>query len=117
MPLLSKHTRIAPPPKGAFSRISGWRSSVAFLCLVCFLGLYSLHAVRPDKNPGAHHGKYQKVQVERLDNLNLPKVELEPVAIGLIQTYLQPITSQFDGVPGTPLFRDHPSRAPPSLHS
>lgn len=117
MSLSSKRTRIAPPPKGNLSRTSGWRSSVAFLCLVCFLGLYSLHAVRPDRNPGTHHGKYQKVQVERLDNLNLPKVELEPVAIGLIQTFLQPITSLSDEIPATPLFRDHPSRAPPSLHS
>lgn len=117
MSLPPKRTRIASAPRGTSSRISGWRSSVAFLCLVCFLGLYSLHAVRPDKNPGPHHGKYQKVQVERLDNLNLPKVELEPVAIGLTKTYLQPITSQFEGVPGTPLFWDHPSRAPPSLHS
>jgi hypothetical protein len=79
--------------------------------------MYSVHAMRSDKNPGGHHGKYQKVQVERLDNLSMPGVTLEPVAIVLIDLYLQPIASQSDRIPGTPLFRDHPTRAPPSLHS
>jgi hypothetical protein len=116
MCLSSRDPQIAPPRRRAATRGSGWHSFIAFTCLVSFLGLYTLHAVRSDQSPGVHHGKYQKVQVERLDNLSLPGVTLEPVAIGLIDSYLQPIVSQFDRVPGTLLFRDHPTRAPPSLH-
>lgn len=96
------------------ARRLGWRALLAFACLATFIGLQTARAGHLDSAFDLVH-KCPKAQVERLDFTASCDLDIRPVSTGIRPYVLISLPIPADRAPTKPLFRDHPTRAPPSL--